>query len=264
MARHAVRNLPEVNARRLIRKMNGGSQAHMVMTDAGPYVVKWRQNAQHRRILINEFMASILLGRLGIASPDFAIVHADRSFLDDNLEIGISRAKGTERVEPGSHFGSRVPVNPDKKAIFDFIPAALLFRVENLNDFVKAYLFDLWTDNRDGRQAIFFRGSGTKFFAQMIDNGHAFGFDGAEWRLQDVTACKDRYSLTDLYLAAQSREAYASTLSMIQGITAVHLESVWRTVPLEWIEGDDHKMVRVFAELERRAQRLPRNPAAGA
>jgi hypothetical protein len=40
-----------VNARRFIRKMRGGAQAHLLEADDGDYyIVKFQNNPQHRRI----------------------------------------------------------------------------------------------------------------------------------------------------------------------------------------------------------------------
>ena len=59
-----------VDARRLIRKMRGGAQAHLIeAADGHCYVVKFLNNPQHRRILVNEWIASVFLRYLGISTP---------------------------------------------------------------------------------------------------------------------------------------------------------------------------------------------------
>ena len=51
-----------VDALRLIRKMRGGAQAHLIEADDGNfYVVKFRNNPQHRRILVNEWLGGSFL-----------------------------------------------------------------------------------------------------------------------------------------------------------------------------------------------------------
>jgi hypothetical protein len=56
-----------VNARRFIRKMRGGAQAHLLEAEDGRYyVVKFVNNPQHRRILVNELIASEFLQYLQI------------------------------------------------------------------------------------------------------------------------------------------------------------------------------------------------------
>ena len=63
-----------VDARRLIRKMRGGAQAHLIeAADGHCYVVKFLNNPQHRRILINEWIASVFLRHLGFSTPEAAV-----------------------------------------------------------------------------------------------------------------------------------------------------------------------------------------------
>ena len=51
-----------LTAVRHIRKMRGGAQSHLLEADDGHwYVVKFRNNPQHRRILVNELLASVFL-----------------------------------------------------------------------------------------------------------------------------------------------------------------------------------------------------------
>src|SRR5579872_4634818 len=121
-----------VQATRLIRKMRGGAQAHLVECDDGHfYVVKFLNNPQHRRILINEWIASIFLDYLQIATPPVAMVNLSRAFLDTNPEIHIQLGSRRQAVEPGWQFGSRYPGDPAKVMVYDFIPDSLLDKVVN-------------------------------------------------------------------------------------------------------------------------------------
>jgi len=237
--------------------MKGGAQASMVATSGGLYVVKWKQNPQHRRVLINEFIAAQLLKRLGIASPAHALVRADYAFLKENPEIANWGKKDLKPAGVGLHFGSKVPVDPDKTAIYDFLPLTLLSSVANLNDFLKAFVFDLWVDNNDGRQAIFFRVAGKALSALMIDNGFAFGFDGTEWRMRDRVISKGRHSLVKLYTSEQSKGTFEATISTIANITVADLEAIRQLIPREWVEDDNNELTRMLAELDRRSKRLP-------
>jgi hypothetical protein len=59
-----------VDARRLIRKMRGGAQTHLVEAgDGNFYVVKFLNNPQHRRILVNELIGSVFLRYLVFQPP---------------------------------------------------------------------------------------------------------------------------------------------------------------------------------------------------
>ena len=51
-----------IQARRFLRRMRGGAQAHLLEADDGRwYVVKFLENPQHRRILVNEWIAGGIL-----------------------------------------------------------------------------------------------------------------------------------------------------------------------------------------------------------
>src|ERR1035441_2162838 len=112
--------------------MRGGSQSGLVDTDGGCYVVKWLQNPQHRRILINEALCSELLKVLGVSSPSWARIHVDRTFLENNPQVRIQAGPGYAAVQPGWHFGSRFPVSPDHGLVFDALPSDAVGRVSNL------------------------------------------------------------------------------------------------------------------------------------
>ena len=71
-----------VQATGLIRKMRGGAQAHLMACEDGHfYVVKFLNNPQHRRILVNEWIASVFLNYLEISTPEAAIVDLPDAFL---------------------------------------------------------------------------------------------------------------------------------------------------------------------------------------
>jgi len=147
-----------IDARRFLRKMRGGAQAHLLEASDGQfYVVKFRNNPQHPRILINEWIASVFLDYLGLASPQAALVRVTEPFLLANPEVHFQLGSGRKPVEPGLHFGSQFPGDPARTAVYDFLPDTLLSQVENLPDFRGALAFDKWMGNADARQSIFFR-----------------------------------------------------------------------------------------------------------
>ncbi|MFL6353693.1 MAG: HipA family kinase [Bryobacteraceae bacterium] len=147
-----------VRARNLIRKMRGGAQAHLLEGEDGAfYVVKFMNNPQHRRILINEWLACAFLRYLQIHVPDTAVIELTREFIERNPDLYLSIGSRREQVLPGLHFGSRLAVHPDRVAVFDFLPDKLLNKIENRVDFLGALVFDKWVANADSRQAVFFR-----------------------------------------------------------------------------------------------------------
>src|SRR5271170_3579745 len=203
-----------VQATRLIRKMRGGAQAHLLACDDGHfYVVKFRNNPQHRRILINEWIASVFLNYLKISTPQAAIVSLSPGFLEANPEVYIQLGSRRQAVDPGWHFGSRYPGDPGKIMVYDFLPDALLEKVVNADEFLGVLAFDKWMGNADARQSIFFRARLRQwlpteseapragfvsqapragfvsqapragFVAYMMDHGYVF--DGPHWKFAD-------------------------------------------------------------------------------
>src|SRR4030088_2425428 len=126
-----------INARRLVRKMRGGAQAHLLECDDGNfYVVKFRNNPQHRRILINEWISSVILKYLDITTPAIAIVNLGADFLGANPEIHLQLGTRHVPIDAGWHFGSRYPGDPNRISVYDFIPDVLLEKVVNINEFL--------------------------------------------------------------------------------------------------------------------------------
>src|SRR5579862_6392523 len=139
-----------INATRLIRKMRGGAQAHLLQCDDGHfYVVKFRENPQHRRILINEWIASAFLSHLRISTPPVAMVSLSAGFLEANPDVYIQLGSRHQAVEPGRHFGSRYPGDPAKIMVYDFLPDTLLDKVANASEFLGVLAFDKWMSNAD-------------------------------------------------------------------------------------------------------------------
>src|SRR6188474_2467463 len=99
-----------INARRHIRKMRGGAQSHLLEGDDGCfYVVKFLNNPQHRRILVNELVSSIFLRYLQISSPETAIVSITPEFLKENPQVSFELGTRSVPVAAGRHFGSKFP-----------------------------------------------------------------------------------------------------------------------------------------------------------
>jgi hypothetical protein len=256
-----------VNARRFVRKMRGGAQAHLVEADdGGYYIVKFRNNPQHRRILINELIAAEILSHLQIASPEYRIVRTSAEFLEHNRDIYIQMGTRRLEIEAGWHFGSRHPGNPETLAIYDFIPDALLNQVANAEQFRAVLVFDRWVANADGRQSVFFRaqlkdwlaGPGIPprklgFVVSMID--HGFAFDGPHWKLPE-SAITGLYARRLVYEGVKSMDAFEPWLTRVMNFPPEVLDKALRRIPLEWLGDDQGELERMLEALLRRRKRI--------
>jgi hypothetical protein len=245
-----------LTARRYIRKMRGGAQSHLLEADDGRhYVVKFQNNPQHRRILVNELVSSVFLRYLQISAAEPAIVRVEEAFIRDHPELAITLGTRTIPVEPGWQFGSLHPGDPATTAIYDFVPDALLSQVKNLSDFLAILVFDKWVSNADGRQSVFFRArleewgraSGKLgFVALMID--HGFAFNGPNWNFTDAPLM-GLYPRRLVYEHVRSLDDFQPWLDQVRHFPEQVFDSAFKQVPPEWIEGEENEFENVLERL---------------
>jgi len=257
-----------VTATRLLRKMRGGAQAHLLAaSDGRHYVTKFRENPQHRRILVNEWVAGVILQYLQIPSPAIQIVELRPEFLLANPEVNLQLGSRTVPVAPGWHFGSAYPGDPDRLAVYDFLPDSLLPDVVNLRDFLGVLAFDKWVGNADSRQAIFFRARLRQwlsdpevspqrkgFVAVMIDHGYAF--NGPHWEFVD-SPLTGLFHRPIVYQSVRSWRDFEPWLERIRYFPDAELDRALRSVPPRWLNGDRDELERLLLQLQARRARTP-------
>ena len=259
-----------LTAVRHVRKMRGGAQSHLLEADDGCwYVVKFRNNPQHPRILVNELISSVLLGYLKIAAPETALIQVSSEFLAANPEIHLKLGTRMLAVEPGWHFGSRYPGDPARLAVYDFLPDALLPQVANLADFRAILVFDKWVGNADGRQSVFYRamvrqserapGAKAGFVAHMID--HGFAFNGPHWEFTD-SALQGLYARRLVYESVRSLDDFQPWLEQVVHFPEEVIDQAWKSIPANWIAGEEDALAELLERLFERRARLPELIAA--
>ncbi len=251
-----------VDARRLVRKMRGGAQAHLLEgSDGNCYVVKFSNNPQHRRILVNEWISAVFLRHLGLSSPEAAMVRVSDEFLRNNPDAYLQL--GRERRAPalGWHFGSRYPGDPARTAVYDFLPDSLLDKVENAAEFPGVLAFDKWTSNEDSRQAIFFRArvrveqrpERLGFIAQMVDNGYVFG--GPHWRLSD-SPIQGLYFRPLVYAKVRGWADFEPWMERIRHFPEEVVDQAVKQIPPAWVVGEEFELERLLDRLLARRKRV--------
>jgi hypothetical protein len=248
---------------RHIRKMRGGAQSHLLQADDGNwYVVKFRNNPQHRRVLVNELIASVMLGYLRIPAPETALVEVTAEFLASYPEICFHLGGQRVAVEPGWHFGSRYPGDPARIAVYDYLPDQLIAKVVNVEDFRAILVFDKWVSNSDGRQSIFYRAMVQRgvpasigrpgFVAWMID--HGFAFNGPNWDFPE-SANQGLYARPIVYDPVRSLDDFQPWLDLVKHFPEEVVDRAWKGIPPEWISGEETELERLLERLlDRRAR----------
>jgi hypothetical protein len=253
-----------LTAVRHLRKMRGGAQAHLLEADDGKwYVVKFRNNPQHRRVLVNEALCATLLRYLKISAPETALIQVGAGFLAANPECTIQLGTRRLEIEPGWHFGSQYPGDPARIAVYDFLPDALLGQVANLEDFRAILVFDKWVGNADGRQSVFYRamvrradsaGGRAGFVARMIDHGYAF--NGPNWDFPE-SAVQGLYARKLVYDAVRSLDDLQPWLDQVVHFPEEVIDQAWKSIPADWIEGEEDALERLLEQFFDRRARVP-------
>jgi hypothetical protein len=238
-----------------IRRMRGGAQSHLMRcSDGYHYVVKFQNNPQHRRILVNELLGTKLAARLGLPTTPVAIVEVGEELIRLTPDLAVELPRSRVPCQAGLQFGSRYPGDPRRLTLHDFLPDQQLREVRNLHDFAGMLVFDKWTCNTNGRQTLFLREmrEGTdqsrlspgapadqaqedvqpsegRYRTLMIDQG--FCFNAGEWNYPDAPL-RGLYARNRVYEGVTGMESFGPWIDRVQGrITERVLDEIVREIP---------------------------------
>ena len=261
-----------------IRRMRGGAQAHLMRcSDGNYYVVKFQNNPQHLRVLVNELLGTRLASRLGLPTTPVAVVEVSRELIQLTEELCMELAHTRTPCAAGLQFGSRYPGDPRRLVLHDFLPDEKLREVANLHDFAGMLVFDKWTCNTNGRQTLFFEekspasaatpghapgesahAAGSHPLAYrtlMIDQG--FCFNAGEWNFPDAPL-RGLYARNRVYEGVTGMESFGPWLERLEHrITERVLAELAGEIPPEWYADDYDAVLRLLEQLQRRRTRVP-------
>lgn len=235
-----------------VRRMRGGAQAHLVRcANEGHYVVKFQNNPQGLRILANELLGTRLAARLGLPAALGEVVEVRAELIAHTEDLVMQLGRGRAPCQAGLQFGSRYPGPPTEMVVYDFLPEEQLRTVVNLSDFCGMLVFDKWTCNTNGRQAIFFRTDvETRYQAKMIDQG--FCFNAVEWNFPDGPL-RGLYARHRVYESVRGLESFEPWLTRVETMmTETALEEAASAIPPEWYAFESDALYRMLEQLLRR------------
>lgn len=254
-----------------IRRMRGGAQSHLMRcSDENYYVVKFQNNPQHRRILVNELLGTRLAGRLGLPVTPAEIIHVDEELIRLTPELCMEMPRARIPCQAGPQFGSRYPGDPRRVTLYDFLPDEQLRAVENVHEFAGMLVFDKWTCNTNGRQTLFVREADASSFERhespqaeetashyktvMIDQG--FCFNAGEWNFPDAPL-RGLYARNRVYEDVKGMESFGLWLERVDRMKERALEDTVSEVPSEWYEDDYDAVQNLMEKLYRRRTLIP-------
>lgn len=229
-----------------IMRMRGGAQGHLLRCryknhlgetrDDGYFVVKFRNNPQHVRILANELLAYKLAEFVGVPVPQVEQVDVSKALVEGTPELrmeGVVVEGGSaESCATGRQIGSRFPGNPRYTPVFDWVPDDTLAELENREAFKATLVFDQWLCNTDQRQTIYYRNPKTRLYrALMIDQGYCFN-DG-HWNFPDAPMW-GLYLRRCVYEDVKGWDDFEPWLTRIEQMDPNVIERFFLDVPRGW------------------------------
>jgi HipA-like protein len=238
-----------------IRRMRGGAQSHLMLcSDSHLYVVKFRNNPQHLRVLANELFASRLGEALGLTIPASEIVEVSDWLIQNTAELTIRHNHNEEKCVPGLQYGSRfIGGQSSGNIVVDYLPEEHLCEVTNLAEFAGILVFDKWTCNVNGRQAVFQKSpKEQQYSASFIDQGYCFS--AGEWKFFDAPL-RGVYPRNLVYRSITGWQSFEPWLKRVENFPEQQIWSIAESVPPEWY-GDLAEMESLVKELLARRSRV--------
>ncbi len=244
-----------VQAVQHIRRMRGGAQGQLMLgADGHLYVVKFRNNPQHPRVLANELVVSRLAAAAGLSAPVAEVIEVSDWLVENTPELEMDLGGRKERCRPGLQFGSRYVGGLMPGQVVDYLPETHLAELKNLAEFAGILALDKWTANANGRQAVFARRQRERRYrAVFIDFGYCF--HAGEWRFEDAPL-RGVYYRNDVYRGITGWESFEPWLGHLETLPA---DTVWQAaneVPPEWYGGDTGEMEALVEKLLARRSRI--------
>lgn len=208
----------------------------MRCSDGNFYVVKFRNNPQHLRVLANELLATRLAEYAGLPVPLTEVVEVGDWLVTHTPELNIELGGHTVPCLAGLQFGSRYVVSPLEGQVLDYLPEPMLDQVRNRETFLGMLAVDKWTCNANGRQAAFWRKMRErKYTVSFIDQGYCF--NAGEWTFPDHPL-RGVYARNEVYAGVRGWHSFEPWLTNIENMSAGMIWDVASEVPPEWYSGE--------------------------
>jgi hypothetical protein len=202
-----------------------------VVTDTGTALVKYMGNRAGLDALVTELLAAELAGRIGLCTPDFAIVAIPE----------IETADPLITVQAGPAFFSRweqaQSLSPNSK---------LLANLRTPGDVARLVAFDTWIRNKDrfaedanggvlNYDNILFKADKRKTQLLVIDHSHAFAETSLEDEISDYWATEQTvYGLFNEFASMLTRRDVKLAIDSVCAVAIDEIRDICRSPPSEW------------------------------
>jgi hypothetical protein len=257
LPKNTTAEITKIKAITHIRRMNGGSKAHMcTCSDGYNYIVKFQNNPQGNRTLANDLLGTLLARYMGLPVPDPAIVEVTGDLTPGKRDRMLRYDPGANLGPPGKCFGSRylTPRMPGSHRPNSVAPGdlnrAYLSKLSNLEDFAGMLVFDKWACNTDPRQVVFVRNEDNRDRVVMIDFGYCF--HGPNWRFPRYSSI-GVFGEWYVYNAIEAMEAFEPWLQILENdLNEEVLTSLAGLIPPIWYDFDGVALGALLTALNER------------
>jgi hypothetical protein len=220
-----------------IRRMRGGAQSHLMLaSDNHLYVVKFRNNPQHVRVLANELLATRLGAAIGLSMPHSEVIEVTDWLIRHTPDLHMESRGGQQPCLAGLHFASRWVGGLMPGQVVDYLPEEQLLEVRNLSEFAGILALDKWTCNINGRQAVFQkRRRERRYQATFIDQGYCF--HAGDWKFIDASL-GGVFAENTVYRGVTGWPSFEPWLSRIENLAPETAFAIAEIIPPEWYGGD--------------------------
>lgn len=234
-----------------IRRMRGGSQAHLMLaSDGNYYVVKFQNCPQHPRVLANEFLATKIAVVLGLPMPDVCVMDVPESLIAQTPRLCIETTGKKYPCSNGLQLACRYAADLWQEQVLDHLPDAAFGKVSNLHHLVQVLVFDKWACNCDSRQAVFARFRNEQVHRMTcIDQG--FCFNAGEWNFPDLPL-HGVYHHNSVYHSVTGWESFEPVLSRAENFNSEIAWKIASEIPSEWYQHDLEGILTLVERLDAR------------
>jgi hypothetical protein len=174
--------------------------------------------------------------------------------IENTPELKIDLSPRSVPCASGLQFASRYVGDPEQDRVFDYLPDSMLHRIANLDDFPRVLIFDKWTGNSDGRQAVFVQRPPRRTYeAMFIDQGYCF--NAGEWNFPD-SPLRGAYARNSVYEFVTGWHSFEPTLSWIEQMDIAAVWKVANEIPGEWHEPNSAALSQLVETLHARRSRI--------
>jgi hypothetical protein len=236
--------------------MRGGSQSRLMLgDDHNLWIVKFKNNPQHVRVLANELMATEMAQAIGLSVPLSGIIDVSQSIIETNPQLYVEFGpKRRELCASGLQFGSQFAGGMISRQLVEYLADEQLLNARNLDQFAGILAFDKWTGNDDYRQVVYRRNGGERgYSAVFIDQGSCFNM--GQWNFRDAPL-KGVFAQNGAYSAVTGWNSFEPWLSRIEQFNPQLLWEIAEAVPPEWYGGDTCALDKLVEKLISRRWRV--------